>query len=157
MGKALREGDIKTLIELQEEALKKFAVFKAIEPLITPATIQRWEITISKLVEELKIGLNTLKQINQQLCEFDNGGKYKLELQFFQSPKGVSYIKGLEEVFKLLKRFNVTLNHFAKSQNVSLSKFQSFLVNGDSIWKEISSFLSGLNISVRFNYLINLL
>lgn len=155
ISKALQEGDINALLKLQEEGTKKFSIYRSQEPVISPEVISRWESTLSKCLLELEAALTLLKSIQKELKDYDEGdatgSEGKLQQQFFQSPKAVGYIKGIEEMFQMLQRFKLSSTHFSTSQHISVSQLTPFFAKSERVWDDLFTLFSQLNINVMFS------
>lgn len=109
---------------------------------LQPLHIKNWEQMLNQCQTELQMGL---KYVDKVVNLTDKG-------IVINSPKFESYIKGIFEIYRIVKRINASVDYFApKLTSFSISLETIFYIEQiNSTFRNISEKLNSLSFNVKF-------
>jgi len=142
----LAKADLAGLAQLKREAATKMELFKKSEPMIESPQLERWKLVLQNCVNELSQGVEALQAIRKELSSVhaDMAEVSKL----LNAPKSTTYINGLVEMCRLVKRIQLALLHYSVSQKCSISELSNLCMRADSSRKDLVAFVDQMKLSM---------
>lgn len=141
----MRKGDLTALAKLKDDAEVKMALFKKSEPLIEQAQLDRWKLVLQNCVSELGQGVEALQSIRKELASVH--ADFSAVTKLLGAPKSTTYINGLVEMCRLVKRIQLALLHYSVSQKCSISDLNSLCMRADNSRRELQAFVEQMKLS----------